>query len=207
VGEVSTIVVDTPAIEGAGPLALALPDGLPIEQWEQVGRTLFAEMRQAEDRTTQVNWWIGDWWAYGSGTGADGKPRYGARAKAVAEGIFGTMTFQAVADCGYVARKIEASRRREVLPFTHHREVAALEPEAATRLLTKAAEQHLSTRDLRKEVLRHRIAIGHFTPNEDDDPEHAQLLAIARAWNRARPSVREEFLDMAQEAGLGEIDP
>jgi hypothetical protein len=187
-------------------LALALPDDLPIEQWEGVGRTLLAEMRHAEDRTTQVNWWIGDWWAYGSGNGVDGKPRYGARARAVAEGLFG-VAFGTCMNLGSVARKVEASRRREVLPFSHHVEVASLPAADADALLQKAEDERLSTRELRKEVLRHRIATGDLAPREDDDPEHTELLAIARAWNRARVSVRQEFVELAEEAGTGEIDP
>lgn len=205
-GEMIKIEGDIPAMLGPSGLSLNLPDALSIEQWEGVGRRLFAEMRHAEDRTTQVNWWIGDWWAYGSGTGADGRPRYGARARAVAEGIFG-VAFQTCMNLGSVARKVEASRRREVLPFSHHAEVASLDAPDADALLEKAEGEHLSVRDLRKEVLRHRIATGELAPREDDDPDHTELLAIARAWNRARVSVRQEFMELAEEAGTGEIDP
>jgi hypothetical protein len=37
-----------------------------------------------------------------------------------------------------VARKFETSRRREVLPFTHHAEVAALDPGKAGRGQTES---------------------------------------------------------------------
>jgi hypothetical protein len=36
--------------------------------------------------------------------------------------------FQSAADCGMVARKFEASRRREVLSFQHHRHAIQVMP-------------------------------------------------------------------------------
>ena len=41
----------------------------------------------------------------------------------------------------------------------------------------------------------------------DDDPEYKQLVALARAWNRACKSVRNEFAQMVNEANTGVIDP
>jgi len=61
-------------------------------------------------------WWLGDWWAYGD-------HNYGDRVRA-ADGI--DYSFQALMDAGWVCRQIETSRRREVLSFKHHREVAGL---------------------------------------------------------------------------------
>lgn len=173
-------------------LALDIPGDQTFDQWVQMGRKLCASSQV-------INWYIGDWWAAG-------QHRYGARAKAAAEGIFGK-EFQTIANAASVSRAFETSRRREHLSWTHHAEVAALPPAEADSLLAKAEDEHLSTRDLRREVLRHRLARGDFLPREDDDPEHTELLAIARAWNRARSSARQEFLDLANEAELGEIDP
>lgn len=51
-----------------------------------------------------------------------------------------------------VCRGFETSRRREVLSFTHHREVAALPPMEADELLDQAAHMGWSTRDLRSAV-------------------------------------------------------
>ena len=173
-------------------LALEIPKEQSFEDWVKLGRRLCASSQV-------INWYIGDWWAAG-------QHRYGARAKVAAEGIFGK-EFQTIANAASVCRAFEASRRREHLSWTHHAEVAALPPAEADALLEKAASERLSTRELRKEVLRHRLARGDFQPREDDDPEHTELLTIARAWNRARSSARQEFLDLANEANLGEIDP
>ena len=73
---------------------------------------------------------FGDWWTFGG-------HRYGDRARAAAQGIFGR-SFQGLADCGFVARAFETSRRREVLSFSHHAEVAALPPDEADELLDLA---------------------------------------------------------------------
>ena len=45
------------------------------------------------------------------------------------------MSYQACADCAWVAAKFETSRRREVLSFEHHRIVAKLSSEEADELL------------------------------------------------------------------------
>lgn len=184
------------AIETMGKpgLALEIPKGQTFDDWVEMGRSLCEGQRV-------VNWWIGDWWAAGH-------HRYGERAKAAAEGIFGR-EFQALADMASVCRSFETSRRREHLTFTHHREVAALPPEKADELLTRAETESLSTRDLRVEVVKVRTALGHFPTRDtiDDDPDHTALVAIARAWNRAPVAARQEFLDLANEADLGEIDP
>lgn len=176
-----------------GSLALSLPDDTSFEDWQTIGRRLFARERV-------INWWIGDWWAFG-------EHRYGERAKMAAEGIFG-LSFQALKDIGTVARSFETSRRRDLVSFTHHREVAALPPAEADALLAKAADDNMSTRDMRKAAMMRKIALGIIRPRDDvrDDPEYAALKAIAAYWNRATRDVREQFLDMANEAELGVIE-
>jgi hypothetical protein len=58
-----------------------------------------------------------------------------------------------------VARAFETSRRRDVLAFSHHREVALLSPEDADRWLDWAEEplcnrgKPRSTRELRRQVI------------------------------------------------------
>lgn len=127
-------------IESAGnelPLSLDLPTGLPFDDWVSIGRRL-CQGQQA------INWHIGDWWAFGD-------HRYGERAKVAAEGIFGR-EFGTLMNLAAVARAFEPSRRREVVSFTHHVEAASLSPNEADALLDRAERDHLSTRDLRREV-------------------------------------------------------
>ena len=96
--------------------------------------------------------------------------RYGERAEAAASGIFGR-SFQELADLGWVSSQIETSRRREVLSFSHHREVAALERAEADILLDEAERDDLSTRDLRARVnaVTHRKRLEKVEANSLDD--------------------------------------
>jgi N6-adenosine-specific RNA methylase IME4 len=100
--------------------ALALPEDLSYEHWLEFGHGL--------DRMTGgVMWWLGDWWAFG-------KQKYGERAEAVKELDW---EFQTCRDAGWVANKIETSRRRDVLSWSHHKEVAALDAEEQEQFLTR----------------------------------------------------------------------
>lgn len=175
-------------------MSLDIPKGQTFDQWVEMGRSLCEGQKV-------VNWWIGDWWAAGT-------HRYGERAKAAAEGVFGR-EFKTLANAASVCRAFETSRRREVLDWSHHVEVAVLPPEEADALLDRAAKDGLSVRELRVEAMKRRVALGHFPTRDtaDDDPEHTALVAIARAWNRAPVAARESFMDLAEEAALGEIDP
>ena len=72
-------------------------------------------------------------------------------------------TFQACADTATVCRAFETTRRRVVLSFTHHRELAALSPTEADRLLDWCEEPlragetlPRSTRELRAAVVELR---------------------------------------------------
>lgn len=177
---------------GQKSLALAIPQDQTFEQWVAMGRDLFEGQRV-------INWWIGDWWAAGS-------HRYGERAAAAAQGVFG-LEYKSLSMYGSICRAFEPSRRLEHLTFSHHAEVAALPPSEADTLLAAAQNERLSTRELRVEAMKRKVALGLFVPREDDDPDHTELLDIARRWNRAKRSVRETFLELANESGLDEIDP
>jgi N6-adenosine-specific RNA methylase IME4 len=119
---------------------LQLPDNLTIKQWEECGRVL-CEVESASQ------WWLGDWWNHGS-------KKYGERYKAVAEGIFGDRSFQTLANYGWVAGSVTTSRRREVLSFKHHAEVAALKPAVQTYWLDKAIENRWSSNELKTAIAR-----------------------------------------------------
>lgn len=116
--------------------SLTLIDSLSQPDWEKIGEQLTL-MEGA------VQWWIGDWLNFGEKT-------YGEtyRAAAISTGY----------DDGYlqnlasVARKVESSHRCEDLKWTHHREIAALEPEQQVEMLAHARNGKLSVRDLRDKV-------------------------------------------------------
>lgn len=144
-------VIDMPAERPA--MALELPEQTSFDEWVAIGRRLCLSSHA-------LNWHIGDWWAFGD-------HRYGDRAKAAAEGIFGR-EFQTLANLATVSRAVETSRRRETLTWTHHAEVAALPADTAEELLAKAEREHLSTRDLRREVQAIRAS------NDDQDDGQAK---------------------------------
>lgn len=118
--------------------SLVLPAKLSFEEWEAAGQVL----RQVE---RSCMWWIGDWWAFGD-------HKYGERAAQATEGA----AFQTMADAGWVSRKFETSRRREVLSWSHHREVAALKPAEADKLLDAAEAENMTRAELRRSVHRLR---------------------------------------------------
>lgn len=121
--------------------SLTLPPDLPFEAWQEFGDVLGRI-------ATSHQWWMGDWWRYG-------EAKYGERA---AQALDSRWAFQTWADAGWVAGRIETSRRREVLPWSHHKEVAALPPESQDAWLDRAAEEKLSHRELRYAIKRARIA-------------------------------------------------
>jgi len=122
-------------------VSLGLPEGLAFEEWSQIGDTLARFERG-------VMWWVGDWWRYG-------EQRYGERSAQAIES--GRWAFGTWANAGYVAGRVETSRRREVLSWSHHYEVAALPPDEQDRFLDLAEAEGLGHKDLRTLVRRARV--------------------------------------------------
>lgn len=176
----------TPASMIEESIALSLPDDLRIEDWQALGRKLCV-MEQ------RVQWWLGDWWAFG-------ESHYGSRAKLVADGIFGR-AYQTLANCASVARKFEPSRRREALPFSHHAEVVTLSAETAEAVLTEAAEKGWSVRDTRTEVLRRRLAAD-LPPTAPTTPPPAP--SVYKTDHIAKRTTRVVLAAFQDWFGIGE---
>lgn len=125
-----------------------LPDDLSETEWLAAG-----EMLGKVERS--VSWWLGDWWAFGEN-------RYGQRKNIVESEEWSGPAYQTCMDTASVCRAFETSRRREVLGFTHHREVAALPSNEADELLDwceetiKLTGKPRSTKELRAEVSKRR---------------------------------------------------
>jgi len=114
-----------------------VPVGEPtFEQWATCGAFL-------KNASGAVHFWIGDWLNFG-------------------EDKWGEMYAQAVEDTGYaiqtlmndkwVAGRVKSLDRRENLPYSHHVEVANLEPEEQKELLDRAEREHLDVRSFRQVV-------------------------------------------------------
>jgi hypothetical protein len=122
------------------PTALVLPEHMPVAEWLSLGRSL----SQAE---RHLLWWLGDWWHYGLHS-------YGHRkALVTAKKAFGRgYAFGTLMNFGSVAGSIETSRRREVLSWSHHVEVAKFKPEDQERWLDIAVSDKLSVKKLRRKI-------------------------------------------------------
>ena len=115
---------------------LTLPSDMAVGTWLAIGERLKLLERS-------VQWAIGDWLNYG-------------------ETAYGEMFSQALSDLDferqtlenwkYTAGKVEVSRRRETLSFSHHAEVASQDPERQKELLEGAERQGWTVRDLRRVV-------------------------------------------------------
>lgn len=136
----------------------ALPSKIDFDKWSDIGRTLGKIERS-------VYWLIGDWWAAG-------EPWDRKRVQLVRDDpSWDGPGYKVCQDCAWVSKSTEPSRRREGLTFQHHREVAALQPVEADRLLDLAETQALSTRQLRVAVHRARaraLTSPSETCNADD---------------------------------------
>lgn len=160
-GEVLTLAGGR--IEGlpgeGGPTYYRLPENLNVHQWRAIGEHLISVEKS-------IMWWIGDWWLYG-------ERKYGDRAAAVRE--WDGPEFSTCRNAGWVCNRFETSRRRDVLSFKHHQEVAPLSNEQADELLDWAEEpirsgdpkaRPRSTRDLRMEVNKRKNVVG-IVPGSD----------------------------------------
>lgn len=119
-----------------------LPEDLPFDDWCERGRILLHLERK-------VGWAIGDWWAFG-------ERRYGMRVDMLRElGLESHV--QTIKNAAVVCRAFPASYRQQYdVPFTHFAEVAALPRPTAETLLAKAAQERMTARELRLEVVSHR---------------------------------------------------
>lgn len=121
---------------------------LDFQEWENRGRALNADHKR-------LYWDIGDWWR-------EGGQRYGVRAKAAAQNIFG-IEYSTLRRYSTVAGAFESDRRRS-LSFSLHAEVAALPPAKADELLDLTERDGLSKRELRTEVCKIRNAAAVSAP-------------------------------------------
>lgn len=119
---------------GYTPTGLNLPDDLTFDEWETIGNSL-------EAISVAWQWWYGDWWNFG-------ESRYGQEhAQGLPDKDYSTKSHAAS-----ISRSIEVSRRRLNLSFSHHAEVASLEPDDQDRWLDRAEAEAWSVRDLRDAV-------------------------------------------------------
>ena len=92
--------------------AWELPSSMTEGDWKSAGQAL----SQVEGA---MNWWLGDWWRFG-------EHKYGDRKALVESDEWTGPAYQTCKDAAYVCGFFERSRRRDLVPFGHHREVSSI---------------------------------------------------------------------------------
>lgn len=137
-----------------------------FDTFESIGRFLAS----AHDA---ARWWLADWLIFGEG--AFGERFYQA---ADATGL----SESTLTDYIRIGDRVPRTRRRSDLHFSHHREVAKLDPEAQTYWLTRAAEQSYSTRELREEIEKEHAKANPPLPGSDPGPHpDVDLVRVDRS--------------------------
>jgi hypothetical protein len=113
------------------------PVGNPtFEQWESVGEFI-------KKSGQSVQFWLGDWLNYG-------EARWGEKySQALDATDYSLGTLQNVS---WVANSVPSSRRHENLSFSHHQNVAQLEPEDQDKWLKKAEEEGWTVFEMRQNI-------------------------------------------------------
>ena len=158
---------------------LNLPSGLVFSDWLEIGKRL-----QSADAAVQ--WWFGDWWAFG-------EAKYGERAAQAMDPDF-PWALQSCMNAARVCRRIETSRRREVLSFAHHEAVAALEPKVQDELLDQAIAEGLTRAEL-------RAAVHHLKHGDPEPMIDAPFVQAFEQW----VSRVETDLDLLKKIRKGEL--
>ena len=97
-----------------------------------------------------VHFWIGDWLRYG-------EKKYGETyAQAIDQTGYDYLT---LSNDKWVASRIDPSRRRDTLSFSHHQEVADLAPEEQDKMLDEAEDKSLNRTDFRKLVRGYKLKL------------------------------------------------
>lgn len=158
------------------PTGLVIADDISWEEWVHLGGTL-STMEVA------LHWWLGD-------RINRGEALFGEKyAQAVQET---GRNYQSLVDIAYVAGRVELSRRRDNLTFSHHREVAPLPPAEQDRLLDLAESEGLTIKALRALAREARglpapaapaaDTLRASSPEEEDGAEEFDAVA---EWQRA----------------------
>jgi hypothetical protein len=162
---------------------------LPYEEWLRQGSTFGVAGRNAR-------WWLGDWLRYGA-------TRYGTKYTAAVR-VTG-YDRQTLMNLVYVATRFEISRRRENLSWSHHAELAAVDPQEQEHWLDRAITDKFSVRDLREELTSVRRTSGSasassgrasrgLTNSRPDDSQSHSSTTAASHQTVTCPACGHEFV-------------
>jgi hypothetical protein len=115
-------------------VSLEIPEGVDFLEWKRIGHSLF----RCED---SLNFWLGDWLNYG-------ERNYGQKYHEALLMFGDEYEIGTLHNIASVAKRVEISRRRELLSWSHHEAVASLDEKDQNELLALAEDKNLSTRQL-----------------------------------------------------------
>jgi hypothetical protein len=158
-------------------VGLHIPAGLAFEEWEHAGRQLSGLLNSS-------SWWLGDWLVYGKDHYADRYER-GIRAAG--------LQYQTLRNYAWVSRRFELHRRRPVLSFQHHAELASLPVDDQEAWLDRAERLKWSTKQLRNAIRSDRECGSRQT----DDVTTTHRLAVPdnrlQRWHKAAAHAGTEL--------------
>jgi N6-adenosine-specific RNA methylase IME4 len=172
-----------------------LPADLTEQQWADIGRRLGKVERS-------VQWWIGEWWMFGEAHIRTCKT-------IVTADDWDGPAYQTCVNAANCCRSFPSNRRRLLVPFSHHAEVASLPAKEADELLDQAQHQAEQTgkppgsREIRNAVKQRRRAqreaeLADATKAASED-RGTQLFGVIYAdppW-RFEPYSRDTGMDRA----------
>ena len=141
----------TRPVEAPSDVAWVPGKDIDVHKWVRAGQRLGAMTRCSQ-------WWLGDWVRYGT-------VRWGEKYKEASR-ITG-YDIQSLRNIAYVAGRVEVSRRRDNLTWSHHAEVSSLGPEEQDRWLDLAEAEKMSVSDLRIELRSARRAQRRSTESSE----------------------------------------
>lgn len=106
-------------------------------------RDWLAAVAVIHQEQSRSQWQLGDLWAFG-------ESKYGSRKALTDSPDWRGPSLQTCMHAAVTARAFKTCRRRQVLSFSHHVEVAKLPPDVGDELLSWAERENKSTRELRE---------------------------------------------------------
>lgn len=125
-------------IRGCRPTAVSLtiPEKTTYEEWIKIGKVV--KVFYGANK-----WWIGDWLNFG-------ERKYGEEYSQAMEIM--QYQYDTLAHYKWVASRIESCRRRQNLSFSHHMEVAKMEPKEQEIWFVRAEEKEWDREEFRKQI-------------------------------------------------------
>ena len=164
----------TPVVPAQGDtVSLTIAPDVTFDQWVDVGRPIL-------NAAAMSPWYIGDWLLYAEqrwATNETGDEITAERARirrAVAS--VANVDLESLRSYRWVAGNIEPGRRRAGVSWSHHQQVAALDPVVADGLLEQAEREGWSKRDLAAAVKTVNVLDVDEAP---DDPAPVKPLRLA----------------------------